>query len=81
MKIIIIIVLLGLCISNLFAKVAPGYMGKRLIIEYSGSTAPALFRPIKNGENGLFSWNYGHKITAIYLAKKNISDIDCIYQI
>ncbi|NQX97668.1 MAG: hypothetical protein HRT73_07280 [Flavobacteriales bacterium] len=73
MKIIIIIVLLGLGISNLFAQVAPGYMGKRLIIEYSGSTAPALFRPNKNGENGLFSWNYGHKITANYSLNRKVA--------
>ncbi len=77
--------ILVLFISLFFIKITsaqrtPGYMGKRLIVEYSGSTAPAIFRPNKNGNNGFdpippefnLPFNYGHKLTVNYSLNRKI---------
>ncbi len=66
----IIMLLVKLCV----AQTAPGYMGKKLIIEYSVTGAPALFRINKNGKSGIdifppdfkLPMNYGHKLTGSY---------------
>lgn len=78
MKKFIIIIVLGLCISGLVAQVAPGYMGKRLLVEYSGSFAPAIFRFNPNGEKGFdpippefnLPFNYGHKLSISYVLNR-----------
>ena len=77
MKVIKQITILGiimLLVKLAAAQTAPGYMGKKLIIEYSATGAPALFRINKNGKSGIdifppdfkLPMNYGHKLTGSY---------------
>ena len=74
MKRLVVILILAFGLNNIKAQVAPGYMGKRLLVEYSGSTAPAIFRVNQNGNKGFdpippefnLPFNYGHKFTLNY---------------
>lgn len=81
MKKSFIIILISFAFGNLFSQEAPGYMGKKLVIEYSAIGAPSLFRVNSNGNSGIdlfppgfkFPMNYGHKITGTYSINRKAS--------
>jgi hypothetical protein len=74
-KYILILFTLILFINRINAQKAPGYLGKRMVLEYSGATIPAVFNSNKNGEKGYFfqHWNYGHKFTLNYTLNRKIA--------
>lgn len=59
--------------QSFYGQEAPGYLGKKLIISYSGNISPTPFHPNKNGENGFSKFTYKHKISADYVRTRKTS--------
>jgi hypothetical protein len=70
MKKILLIIILFNATNFVFAQKAPGYLGKTILVSYSGNFFPAVANPNKNGEQGFTSFNYIHKVSLDYVINR-----------
>ncbi|MCB0402084.1 MAG: hypothetical protein KDD41_08375 [Flavobacteriales bacterium] len=63
MRILYILLIVSGLASSVFGQKAPGYMGKKTKIVYSGIISPVLGYPNSAGNSDLFSFNFSHNLS------------------